>query len=94
MDTWSIYLMVRVTDNCESNIKSKLERINEIDTTILKLLQEKKSIAIDVDHECDLLNKIIEEDIYKDKVVEDAIEKYKSLIKVSKGIANTIITGK
>ena len=94
MDMWSIYLMVRVTDNCESNIKSKLERINEIDTTILKLLQEKKSIAIDVDHECDLLNKIIEEDIYKDKVVEDAIEKYKSLIKVSKAIANNIITGK
>ncbi len=94
MDTWSIYLMVRVTDNCESNIKSKLERINEIDTTILKLLQEKKTIAIDVDHECDLLNKIIEEDIYKDKVVEDVIEKHKSLIKVSKYIAISIITNK
>ena len=94
MDTWPIYLMVRVTDNCESNIKSKLERINEIDTTILKLLQEKKNIAIDIDHECDLLNKIIEEDIYKDKIVEDAIEKYKSLIKVSKDIANNIITSK
>ena len=94
MDTWSIYLMVRVTDNCESNIKSKLERINEIDTTILKLLKEKKTIAIDVDHECDLLNKIIEEDVYKDNVVEDVIDKHKSLIKVSKDIANNIITSK
>lgn len=94
MDTRSIYLMVRVTDNCESNIKSKLERINEIDTTILKLLQEKKSIAIDVDHECDLLNKIIEEDVYKDNVVEDVIEKHKSLIKVSKDFVNNIITSK
>ena len=94
MDMQLIYTMIRVADNCESNIKSKLERINEIDATILKLLQEKKSIAIHVDHECDLLDKLIEEYLYKDNVVEDVIEKHKSLIKVSKDIANNIITSK
>ena len=94
MDVQLIYSMIRVVDNCESNIKSKLERINEIDATILKLLQEKKSVAIDVDHQCDLLDKLIEEDIYKDNVVEGVIEKHKSLIKVSKDIATNIITSK
>lgn len=72
--------VVSLTDNLRLNIEAKLQKINEINSKIERLKDEKKCLLIDADHECDLLEAAIIDPEYKENIVEYVIEKHKMLI--------------
>ena len=86
----NMLVVVSVTDSFRHQIDDKLSRINEINTTIEKLKHEAYMLAIDVDHECDLLEAVIEDKDYKENIVESVIDSHKSFIKRGRSIANAI----
>lgn len=72
--------VVSLTDNLSRGIDTKLNRIREISSTIEKLMEEEKLLIIDVDHECDLLEAVINDPEYKEQIVESVINKHKERI--------------
>lgn len=82
-------LTVSVTDSYRRFMEEKLDRIAELNSQILMLEKEKKMIAIDLDHSCDLLNAVIEDPDYKENIVESVIDSHKLFIKRCRQVANS-----
>lgn len=72
--------VVSLTDNLRQNIKAKLKRIYDINSKIESLRSEKELLIIDADHECDLLEVIINDPEYKEQIVDSVINKHKERI--------------
>lgn len=84
-------LVVSMTDNIKSNIEDSIARISEIDNLILKLKKERILIASDLSHSCDLLNSIVKDKEFKEKIVDSVILKHKELATNGKTIAEAIL---
>ena len=87
----NMLLVVGATDRLRHQIEEHLARISEIRSTIENLKHEVHMLSIDVEHECDLLEAIVEDKDYKTKLrmyqVEEMITT--SFIKINQGcIAN------
>ena len=82
-------LIVSITDSYRRFMEEKLDRIAELNSQILMLEKEKKMIAIDLDHSCDLLNAVITDDDYKENIVDSVIDSHKLFIKRCRQVANS-----
>ena len=86
----NMLLVVGVTDRLRHQIEEHLARIGEIRTTIENLKHEVHMLSIDVEHECDLLEAIVEDKDYKENIVESVIVRHKSIIKRGRLVADSI----
>ena len=85
----NMLLTVSVTDSYRRFMEEKLNRIAELNSQILMLEKERKMIAIDLDHSCDLLNAVIEDPDYKENIVESVIDSHKLFIERCRQVANS-----
>ena len=87
----NMLLVVSMTDNVKSNIEDSIARISEINNLILKLNNEKALLASDLSHKFDLLNAIVKDEEFKEKIVDSVILKHKELAANGKTIAEAIL---
>ena len=87
-------LVVSMTDSIKSDIKDDIARISEIDELICKLNNEKIALAEDLTYKCVLLNAVVKDEEFKERVDDSVIAKHKSLAANGSAIANKVFQNK
>ena len=87
-------LVVNMTDSIKSDIKDDIARISEIDELICKLNNEKIMVAEDLTYKCNLLNVVVKDEEFKEKVDESVITSHKNLAANGSSIANKVFQNK
>ena len=87
-------LVVSMTDSIKSDIKDDIARISEIDELICKLNNEKIAVAEDLTYKCVLLNAVVKDEEFKEKVDESVITNHKNLAANGSAIANKVFQNK
>lgn len=90
----NMLLVVNMTDSIKSDIKDDIARISEIDELICKLNDEKIAVAEDLTYKCNLLNAVVKDEEFKEKIDDSVIAKHKSLAANGSAIANKILQNK
>lgn len=90
----NMLLVVSMADVVKSDIKDDIERISEIDEIICKLNDEKLAVAEDLTYKCNLLNAVVKDEEFKEKMDISVITKYKSLTAQGSAIADKVLQNK
>lgn len=90
----NMLLVVSMTDSIKSDIKDDISRISEIDELICKLNDEKIAVAEDLTYKCNLLNAVVKDEEFKEKIDASVIAKHKRLAADGSAIANKILQNK
>lgn len=90
----NMLLVVSMTDSVKSDIKDDIARISEIDELICKLNDEKIAVAEDLTYKCNLLNAVVKDEEFKERVDDSVITKHKSLAANGSAIASKILQNK
>ena len=87
----NMLLVVSMADTIKSDIKDSIERISEIEEIICKLNAEKQSIASDLKYKCSLLNAVVKDEVFNEKIDESVIANHKTLAKCGSSIADKVL---
>lgn len=90
----NMLLVVSMADNIKSDIKDDIVRISEIDELICKLNDEKLAVAEDISYKCNLLNAVVKDEEFKERVDDSVISKHKNLAANGSAIANKVLQNK
>lgn len=90
----NMLLVVSMTDTINLEIKDNIARISEIDELICKLNDEKIAVAEDISYKCNLLNAVVKDEEFKERVDDSVITKHKNLSANGKTIADKILQNK
>lgn len=86
----NILTTVSLVDNLYRQIDSKINKLSEIELMISKLKHEQHMLSIELEYDCDLLKAAINDSEYKEKIVDDVIEKYNTLINGCKSVTQSV----
>lgn len=90
----NMLLVVSMADVVKSDIKDDIERISEIDEIICKLNDEKLAVAEDLAYKCKLLNTVMKDEEFKERVDISVITKHKSLTAQGSAISDKVLQNK